>query len=290
MNVVLGRFGGRTPEGADSYRTMEGLQFAMEAALRRHKEALPAEKPPPRPPRTVDDYPGIVRFTPTACAHCHHAYDLRREMLQEKGKWSLNEVWVYPLPENVGWTVAVTPGNRVTAVAATSPAAVADMRADDVLQEVNGETVATFTDIQHALHKAPVAGEVDVKWTREGKAMEARLKLQAGWRQTDVSWRRWLKGLEPGSGLSGDDLTADEKKQLGLPPMALAFRQGNFPSKQARQADIQQNDVITGVDGKKLEMTLRQFDAFIRLNYRPGDTVTLDVLRDGKKLELRMKL
>jgi S1-C subfamily serine protease len=114
--------------------------------------------------------------------------------------------------------------------------------------------------------------------------------LAAGWRQTDVSWRRSVKGIEPGSRLHGDDLTPEERKQLNIAPKALAFRQGNFPTKQARQAGVQQNDIIVGVDGKKLEMTVRQFDAFIRLNYRLGDTVTLNILRDGARLDLQMKL
>jgi serine protease Do len=287
---VLGRFGGRLPDDTETYRTIDGLRFAMDAALKRFQQGPPPEMPAVTPPRTIDQYPGIVKFAPNACAHCHHAYDLRREMLQDKGTWSLDEVWVYPLPENVGWTLAVDPGNRLNAVAAGSAADAAGMSPGDVLLEVNRMASATFTDVQYALHKAPATGELPVKFSRAGKVTEAELKLQPGWRKTDVSWRRSLKGVEPASGLNGDDLTVEEKQQLGLPPKALAFRQGNFPARQARQAGVQQNDIIVGVDGKNLEMTARQFDAFIRLNFRKGDTVTLDIFRDGKRLELRMKL
>jgi serine protease Do len=287
---VLGRFGGRTPDNTDTYRTIDALRFALETALKRHQQGPPPERPPVLPPRTVEQYPGFARFAPKSCAHCHHAYDLRREMLQEKGTWTLEEVYVHPLPENVGWTMAVNPGNQIALVAAKSAAAAAGMNAGDVLLEVNRRAVATFTDVQYALHKAPAVGELPVKWRRGGKTMEAALKLPQGWRQTDVSWRRSLQGLEPASGLHGDDLTLQDKQQLGLSPKSLAFRQGNFPTKQARQAGVQQNDVIVGVEGKALEMTMRQFDAFIRLNYHKGDTVTVDVLREGKRLELRMKL
>jgi hypothetical protein len=287
---VLGRFGGRTPDDPNQFRTIEALQFAMESALQRFKEGQLPEKLPERAPRTVELYPGFARFGPNSCAHCHHAYDLRREMLQDNGTWTTDEIFVYPLPENAGWTMAVTPGNKISAVGPGTAADAAGMKAADLLVEVNRETVASFTDVQHALHRAPAAGEIEVKWTRGGKAMEAKLTLPQGWRQTDVSWRRSLKSLEPGSRLHGDDLTAMEKKQLGLAPKALAFRQGNFPTKQARQAGVQQNDVIVGVDGKKMDMTVRQFDAFIRLNYHVGDTVTINVMRDGKQLELRMTL
>ena len=58
----------------------------------------------------------------------------------------------------------------------------------------------------------------------------------------------------------------------------------------AERAGLQEGDVIVGVDGKKLNLTARQLDAHVRLNYRPGDAVIVDVIREGKRVELRMKL
>jgi S1-C subfamily serine protease len=258
--------------------------------LKRHRQGPPPGKPPARAPQTVDQYPGFAKFGPKSCVHCHHAYDLRREALQENGTWSLEEVWVYPWPENVGWTLAVTPGNRLDTVAEKSLAAAVGMKTGDLLLEIDGKAVATFTDVQHALHKAPSKGTLPVKWNRDGKSMQATLELAAGWRKTDVSWRQSLKGLEPASGLHGEDLSAAEKKQLGLDPKALAFRQGNFPTPQARQAGILQNDIIVGVNKEKLEMTARQFDAHIRLTYQKGEALTIHLLREGKSVELQMRL
>ena len=47
-----------------------------------------------------------------------------------------------------------------------------------------------------------------------------------------------------------------------------------------------------GYDGlrKALQMTAKQFDAHVRLNYDKGDTVVVQVLRKGERLELKMKL
>jgi hypothetical protein len=39
-----------------------------------------------------------------------------------------------------------------------------------------------------------------------------------------------------------------------------------------------------------LEMTARQFAAHVRLTYRPGERIVLNVLRGGKRLELPLKL
>jgi len=37
-------------------------------------------------------------------------------------------------------------------------------------------------------------------------------------------------------------------------------------------------------------MTARQFDTYVRLNYRPGAEVILNVLRSSKRLDLTLKL
>jgi hypothetical protein len=155
---------------------------------------------------------------------------------------------------------------------------------------VGGRPVASFADVQYALHRAPARGSIPVAWERAGQARHGRLDLPEGWRQTDLSWRWSLRGLQPEPCVDGEDLTPQEKQRLGLGAKQLAFRQGPFVAPPARHAGVQINDVIVGVDGRRLEMTVRQFGVYIRLNYRPGDQVRLNVLRAGKRLELTLKL
>src|SRR5262249_41510394 len=133
-------------------------------------------------------------------------------------------------------------------------------------------------------------GSIPVAWERAGKAHAGRLELAEGWRKTDVSWRWSLRGLQPEPCVDGEDLTPHEKKQLGLGAKRLAFRQGPFVRPEARHAGVQVHDVIIGVDGRALEMTARQFGAYVRLNYRPGAEVRLNVLRGGKRVDLTLKL
>jgi S1-C subfamily serine protease len=96
--------------------------------------------------------------------------------------------------------------------------------------------------------------------------------------------------LDPTPGVSGKELTAEEKKGLGLSPKRMAFRQGRFVTKQARAVGIQPDDIILGIDDRHLEMNAAQFNAWIRLNYRVGDKITFNLLRNGERLNLPMTL
>ncbi len=286
---VLGRYGGRDAASPDTFLSLEGLRHALLAALAAHRRA-PAGAPPARPARRVEEYPAAARLTERACVHCHQVYDFRREARQDAGLWSRDEVWVHPLPENVGLTLDMGRNDRVRAVAADSPAAHAGLRAGDVLRELGGYRIASVADVQYALHGAPAAGRVSATWTRGGQEFRSELMLTAGWRMTDLSWRPSLRGVGPQPSVFGEDLTPEEKRALGLPASRLAFRQENFVPKQARQAGIRQNDIILGVDGKRLEMTARQFQVYVRLNYNVGDRVIWNLLREGRRLDVPMTL
>lgn len=287
---VLGRYGGRDADSPDGQVTLVGLKYAMERALDRHRAAKPAVSPTNRPARTVGDYSATKRLAATACIHCHQVYDLRRETLQSEGKWRLDELWVYPLPENVGLTLSREQGDKVEKVRAGSAADKADVRAGDRLVSIHEQPIASFAEVQYALHRAPAKGEISLSWERDGKVHLGKLQLGEGWRKTDVSWRWSLRGVDPQPWVQGADLTRDEKKALGLAANRLALEQGPFVSLPARQAGVRQGDVVIGVEGKLLEMTGQQFGAYVRLNYQVGDRVTYNLLRDGKRVDVTLTL
>jgi hypothetical protein len=288
---LLGRYGGRGPESAEGRISLAGLRTAMERALAATRQPRPAEQPMPRKPaRTADELPAARRLPAQACIHCHQVYDFRRELLQTQDRWTLDEVWVYPLPENVGLTLERDRSHRVSSVAPQSAAFRAGLRPGDELASVNGVRVISFADVQYGLHRAPASGRVAITWQREGKTHEGELELAAGWRRTDVSWRWSLRGLDPTPWVRGDDLTATEKRALGLAAGRLAFRQGPFVAGPVAEAGIRQNDVIVGIDGKELEMTARQFQAHVRLQYKVGDRITFNLLRDGARVDVPFTL
>lgn len=289
--AVLGRFGGRDADTPGKYHSLRGLRYALEQAWQRFERGAP--QPARRPAvsgRRIEEHPGARRFSAKACFHCHHVNEFRREEQQAAGIWQRDFVWVYPEPASLGLTMDIDQGNKATEVRAGSPAADAGMKPGDVLRVLNGHTTASVADVQYALHRAPAAGIIAVRWQRGGQEHEGKLTLQAGWREGDISWRWSLKSLKPEPQVHGEDLTGAEKAKLGLGPRRLAFRQGSFVPRAAQQAGIRIGDVIIGVDGKRLDMTARQFETFMRLHYRVGDEVRYDIIRGVDRLKIAVKL
>ena len=96
--------------------------------------------------------------------------------------------------------------------------------------------------------------------------------------------------LLPSLSLTGDDLTADEKKSLGLSERRLAFRQEKFIHREAKAAGVQAGDIIIGIDNQVHELPMLEFFGYVRRNYLVGDKITLNVIRNGKRIDLPMTL
>ncbi len=288
---ILGRYGGRDARGPDERNSLAGLRYALERALATHQQA-PTAKPPARPakPRLVEEYPRARKLRQGQCIHCHEVNEFHRDDRQTRGVWQREERWVYPLPENVGLTMHRDRGDEVSKVAADSPAARVGLQPGDLLQTVNGVPIASFGDLQYALHRAPAEGTIPLTWKHAGKVQSARLAVHQGWRWTNLTWRPSMLAQLPSLGLSGEDLTAAEKKTLGLAANRLAFRQDDEVHSSLRKAGLRAGDVIVGLDDRPLSGTMEQFLAQVRQNYLVGDRVTLNVLRQGKAMALPLVL
>ncbi|MAD80010.1 MAG: hypothetical protein CMJ50_04085 [Planctomycetaceae bacterium] len=288
---IYGRYGGRDEGPADKGLSIEGLTYAMEAALAAH-----ARDPNAQPKRlakevhSVDRFAAARRLKKDQCIHCHQVYDFDRDRLALANKWSKDEVWVYPPPKNIGLVLDRKQGDRIDAILPGSSAAAAGMRENDVLLRLGEINVASYADAQYALHRAPKSGRLVAVWTRGDRTLTRTLALENGWRESDISWRGSMWGLEPQAQVYGRDLTAEQKRELGLPPRRLAFSQGDFVPRESRKAGIHARDIIIGIDGKELEMTMLQFNVYVRLNYKVGERITFNVNRNGKRLEIPMTL
>lgn len=290
---VMGRFGGRDASSPDTYLTLPGLKQAMARHLDAVARGVTGE---PTPATTADgfhhaeEYPAARKLRESSCIHCHQVREFQQDWHYEQKTWRREMLWVYPPPDNLGFRMDPERQDRVAEVRPGSPAQAAGLRADCILRKVNDRSVTTFADIQFALHQAPPLGRVRVSWLDGQTERDGELALPPGWRESDISWRASMWNVEPAACVYGEDLDPDEKKKLGLNPKRLAFYQGSFVPPAAQQAGIRAGDVIIGADGKELEMTMLQFNVWVRLNYHVGDMIHYDILRDGKPVKIAVKL
>jgi hypothetical protein len=286
---VYARYGGRDAESPDNRQSLEGLHYTMNSVLEMHsREQKVFAQKSQESPKFIREVSGSPRSG--RCLHCHQVKEVLAADLQKKGQWSRDLVWRYPLPENVGFEVEVDRGNVVKKVAGKSPASVAGLQAGDIVQRLGEVPLHSFADIQFALDRAPRAGTIEMVWQRGAKVMKGNLRLADSWRKTDISWRPSLAHLVPAIRLYGTDLTSQEKKALGLAAKQLAFRQKDQVPGQAKVAGVCPGDIILGVDDKHLEMDVTAFVHYIERNYLVGDQVTINLLRDGKRMNLTMTL
>jgi hypothetical protein len=290
---IYGRFGGRDSASPDTFLTEAGLQSAMTKALTLHNEkikvkveAQPNDSRPVRRNRP-EEYPSSQRLKPGSCIHCHHVYDFFRDELRAAGTWKKDrDTWkiLPPDPTKLGLVLDSKDQSRIAKVSAGSPAERAGLHVGDQLHRVNGQTVGSFADLQHALRSLPERGEVEIVLARPNeKPRSLRLPLPEDWRKSEISWRPFMWGIEPTPNVWGHDLTAEEKKKAGLDAKQLAFRQGSFVPPAAREAGIQAGDIILGLDEKKWEMSAREFQTHVRFHYNVGDRVTIHYLRDCQR-------
>jgi S1-C subfamily serine protease len=286
---VYARYGGRDAASPDARQSLEGLRYTMQSVLKMHERADKLFEPKAQEdPKYIREFSGSRR---RGCLHCHQVKEILNADLQRIGQWSRESVWRYPLPENLGFVLEKDRGNVIKQVHHKSPASAAGLLVGDVVQRLNGVPIHSFGDAQLALDRAPKAGSIEITVRRDEQLLAEKLSLPAGWRKGDITWRPSMQRLVPAARLYGIDLTPQEKKSLGLTATQLAFRQKDSVPAQARTAGIRGGDIILGVDDQPFDgMDVIDFLGYVRRHYLIGDRVTVNLLRDGKRMNLAMTL
>jgi len=284
---VYARYGGRDAKNADNRQSLEGLHYTMNSVLQMHESDEKAFAPKSR------DTSKFIRDVAGArvggrCMHCHQVRETLNHDLEKAGKLSRDMIWRYPLPENLGIVLEVDRGNAIKEVKDKFAASAAGLKAGDIVRQLNAVPIHSFGDAQYALDLAPKEGVIEVVWQRDDKVLKDKLSLVDGWRKTDISWRPSMRRLVASARLYGTDLTPEEKKALGLSAKQLAFRQRDSVSTQAKTAGVQASDIILGFDDKSLDMDVADFLHYVEGNYLVGEKVTVNIIRDGKRLNLNM--
>jgi len=309
--TVYARYGTQSIDGPDAFNSIASLEKTMRRVLELHdnyekvKASLAGKRGADKPYKTPLDMPGMERKEKLAettarnnCIHCHMVHDAEQNQWRKEGTLTLDRLYRWPLPDNAGMHIDRDDGRRIESVRADSPAAKSGLAAGDVITHVNGQPITSIADIQWVLHNTPAGGgTIDVLAQRDGKPQNHALTLDKGWKKIDFTWRGSGWSLRPSPGFWAPVLTDAQTKALGdaIPPGSTPIRvqyiAANQPEgKAAKQAGLKEGDVILAVDGQPMNMTPKAFQMHVRLDHKPGDTLNLHVLRNGKPMDVVITL
>jgi hypothetical protein len=298
--TVYGRYGTRNASGpaSDANLSASGFEQAARRALALHKQypankdqlspkrGQPAQYDHPREIPGLEDRPAQATMKQN-CIHCHMVREYALRAKWNEGTLQEADLFVYPMPQQVGLTMDVDDGLVVEQVADDSPAARAGLAHGDQLLTLGGQPLVSTADIQWVLHHSPEQVQLPVEVRRDGQSLQKTMMLSGDWKKSDIAWRAssWY-GLR--QGVKFEPLTSTEKQQRGIAPeqMALAIK-GLFGKggPHLKQRGVQTNDIIVAASDRTDLVTETDFLAYLRLKHGPEDTIKLTILRGEQRQE-----
>jgi hypothetical protein len=287
------RYGGRDARGPLTYLDLNSLELALAKGLEldqkyRKGELKPREKPQPVFPRQI---PPLVErtFARNQCVECHLIGDYQLIHREQTGKLDKQtDMFRWPDIRTIGIELDVPKGLVVKDPRSSVQAA--GMRAGDRITAINGTPVWTFGDLQYFYDKVPRdAKRMDMTVDRAGEPVQLSIALPPLWWVTDLRFRQL--SIDPRAEFDSRPLTEAEKRKYDLKADGFAgevTRIGGF-AEMLKVHELKVGDVICAVDGVDRDDVANTPELFIKLRKTAGDTVTLDVIRDGKRIKMPVK-
>lgn len=287
------RYGGRDSRSPDSYLNLDSLALAAEKGLELHRQYQAGQLSKAARPKALSprDYPMLVErtFKQNACVECHLIGDFQNLHREKDGTLDkLVHLFRSPDIRTLGIELDVPKGLLVKQAGGAAEAG--GLRAGDRIAKWEGDTVWTFGDLQYRYDKVPrTAKTVAVTVERDGQARDLTVTLPVRWWWTDTRYRQ--SSVEPRSYFEDRALTAEEKAKFGLRADGFASEVKYVSSMaQSVQAhDLKTGDIIVSVDGNGRDEHADTASLYIVLHKAPGDTGTLEVLREGKRISMPLK-
>lgn len=287
------RYGGRDARGPLTYLNLDSLEVALEKGLQLHQayrkgELKKTARPQPFFPRQI---PPLVErtFARNQCVECHLIGDFQLVHREQTGTLNkLTDMFRWPDIRTLGIELDVPKGLIVKNT--RTPAQAAGIKANDRIAAINKNPVWTFGDFQYYFDKVPRdAKQVEIKLDRSGQELEVTIPLPELWWVTDLRFRQL--SIDPRCEFESRVLTEAEKRSKELKPDGFASevtRIGGF-AEMLKVHELKTGDIIYAVDGVEGDDVAPTPELFIKLHKTAGDTVTLDVIRDGKRLKLPVR-
>ena len=287
------RYGGRDWASPDSYLNLNSLELALQQGLELHRsyqqgEMKKVERPKPRFPREI---PLLVERTikRNACVECHLIGDFQNLHREQDGTLDkLKDLYRSPDIKTLGIHLDVPRGLVVKE--ARDAARTAGMRPDDRITAINGIAVWTFGDLQYQYDKVDRrADRIRLTVERGGEPVELEVILPVRWWWTDLTFRQ--STIEPRVYFGSRPLTESEKRANALPADGFASQVTRVDElvKMVKSHELRPGDIIVGVDGVERDGLADTAELFIKLRKKAGDSVMLEVLREGKRIQMPLK-
>ncbi len=287
------RYGGRDSVSQDSYLNLSSLELALKKGLELHKDDqrgkfTRTERPKPLFAREIP--PLVARtFAQNACVECHLIGDLQNVQREQEGKLDkLTHMYKSPDIKTIGIYLDVP--NGLVVKEAKGAAQAAGMKAGDRIASLNGTKVWTFGDLQYYYDRVPRnAQKIALSVERDGTSVDLSTALPERWWWTDIRYRQL--SVDPRVYFDSRPLTDAEKQERGLQRDGFASMVTHVDgfAKATGSHDLRVGDTVYGVDGIERDEFANTAEFFIKLRKNAGDSVTLDVLRDGRKIKMPLK-
>ena len=304
--IVYARYGTQSAEGSDAYNSIEGLLNTMNRVLELHaaypKNAaeLKGKRGEPKPVSSALELPGLSNpakyaqeTTRSNCIHCHNIHDAEHKHALDTGKFSVEMMYKFPLPDSLGLKIDRKSGVLIEKVLPDSAAALAGLHANEEVVRMNGQRITSIADMQWVLHNLPLGdAQVEIETSRSGKHTVA---MKSGWKKHDFSWRGSMWNAPPRFQVWTPVLSNEAREKLNLPvtDTPLEVRWINKQGKGGQQAfndGLREKDLIVAIAGQPARLNTKEFNMHIKLNYKVGEQLPLTILRNGERHELKIKL
>jgi hypothetical protein len=287
------RYGGRDARSPDAYLNLSSLELALEKGLELHGRYLKGElKKTGRPtPRTARDMPMLVErvMAQNRCVECHLIGDF--DLMQREDAGTLDKLaQMYRSPDVRTLGIELDVPNGLVVKETRGAALEAGMQAGDRIAALNGTPVWTFGDFQYHYDKVDRhAKQIRIAVDRGGRMVDFPVALPDRWWWTDLRFRQL--SIEPRPEFDSRPLNAAEKREHGLRPDGFAGAVtsiGGF-AQMFKVHELRAGDIVYAVDGVERDEIAHTPELYIRLRKTAGESVTLAVIREGKRIEMPVK-
>ncbi len=284
------RYGGRDSRSPDSYLNLNSIELALAQGLELHRlnqQGKLAKTVRPKP-AFARELPLLVErtFARNNCVECHLIGDFQNIHREMDGTLDKRQhLFKSPDIRTIGIELDVPKGLIVKE--ARDAALAAGMKPGDRISALNSAPVWTFGDLQYAYDKVPrMADRINLSVDRDGKSVDLAIALPQRWWWTDLRFRQAT--IDPRVYFDSRPLTGEEKTKLHLPAKGFASEVNHVDTfaEIMKSHALKVGDIIYAVDGADQDEDANTAELFIKLRKKAGSTVTLSLIREGKRIEM----